>query len=103
MSTRINLGDTVEVAWVDSMFTSGWIQEEDAIACIKYPDVEIKSLGFLFHRDKDYVVIGSHHSSHNDEWEALMRIPRGCIRSITLLRKKEKHVSRKSTGSHSTG
>lgn len=99
MSTRINLGDVVEVSWVDSMFTSGWIMEEDAVSIIERPDVEIKSIGYLFHRDPHYVTIGSHHSSHNSEWEALMRIPKGCVRGITLLRKKAKNERRESKGS----
>lgn len=100
MSTRVSEGDVVEVHWVDSLYMSGWTPPEDVHTFATDPDVVIHSIGYLYHKDRKYVVLEGHHSTYNDESEGLMRIPRGAIHSITLIRKKEHSAGRKNKGNH---
>lgn len=97
------LGDIVEVNWVDSTYSDGWTDREEVEELAKAPDMVVRSVGFLFGQNRKYVTLVSHTCTWNEQWEAIMRIPKGCVLSIETLKGKGVRADGRSNGSRDGG
>jgi hypothetical protein len=89
---RFRKGDTIEIKWTDAYSPSqnGWKFEEDYIGESTENLFEITSIGYLLHKDRNYITLSACHSDRNSEFRCivnrLIRIPLGCINSVTLMK-----------------
>ena len=78
----------VLVEWYDSMSYQRWRSQRELDAFVDEGMDVIKSVGFLYAKNKDLVVlIQSHHpQAGGDNFAEALMIPRACIKSIKKLK-----------------
>lgn len=99
---KLNKWDRIEIVWIDSIHASGWTHEDE----ISTDEKEIETwmtqntLGYLLHDAKNFIGVVQSISSEKDNRsvDAIMRIPKIAIKSIT---KYEKDTSRVHARKHS--
>mgnify|MGYP001619619055 CR=1 FL=1 len=74
--------DLVEVIWNDATTLDGWSdKDESLVPCL------VTSVGFLVQQTKDYIVLAQD-LAHDGERCGRGQIPRGMVKRIKVLRKK---------------
>lgn len=83
----------VIVEWLDSQSSAGWRHEKDVNPNYHLPVVY--TTGYLIEDKPEYVTISSSmifYEEVSNQVCGLMTIPRGCITSVTILKKAKVHV-----------
>jgi hypothetical protein len=72
----------VEVTWVDAQSRDAW---ED-IKTVTNDLALVKSVGYLFYKDKKLVTLALNNDTTNETLSCVMHIPQGCIKKIRYLK-----------------
>lgn len=81
--------DKVEIEWLDTTFTSGWLQEEDIDWEYQKEAMKHKSCGyFLLENNLFIAIIQSFRGVNNkaESIDSILKIPKKCIINIRKLR-----------------
>jgi len=94
-SKKPKLWDIVQIDWLDSMHTTGWVKWHDNDWSHEANSLKHKTVGYVASMTDEYISVMQ---SFQDLWEdghpkvfdALMTIPRKAITKITVLARKNK-------------
>lgn len=80
-------GEVVEIEWCDSFSSTGWATKAEVMDMATSKDVICKTVGYLFHHNKDYITVLQSVALHNGDGENTMTIPRGLIKKLKKIGK----------------
>lgn len=72
----------VEVTWVDAQSRDQWEDIKDVTNDLAL----VKSVGYLFYKDKKLVTLALNNDTTNDTLSCVMHIPVGCIKKMRYLK-----------------
>jgi len=94
---KLNKYDIVEITWLDSHCKSSWSKPHETRIWIDEAvnTMTIKTTGYFFHEDKDFIRICQSHDFQylntngegDDNKDALFAIARSCIKEIKVIQK----------------
>jgi hypothetical protein len=79
------LGDVVSVKWVDASARSTW-HDKEGVRDFSNTEYLVETIGFLSVVSRRALIVAGSLASTGDQGE-LMRIPRGMVQRITVLRR----------------
>lgn len=78
--------DILEIDWEDTCTTQGWCSNRRLKGG---KPARCRTVGYLFEETKSYVSVGISIDRRNESWMDTQTIPRGCIKKIKRIKKKE--------------
>lgn len=88
MADAIPAPPIVVVHWEDASNCATWTDRDQAQAFTDFEfDVNCTNVGYLLRDDDECVVVGARATGDFKEVGLVERIPRGCVQSVTVIRK----------------
>lgn len=78
----------VDVEWFDPQSISGWLSIEEACEAILQP---MFARGWLVKKNKEYIKLSLNKSYEEDRVSDLLILPRGCVKSIKVVKDEADH------------
>ena len=97
LKSKFNKYDCLEITWLDSHSKNGWVTPHNTQAWIDEAmnTMTIKTIGYFFHEDKDFIrICQSHDYQHlntngegDDNKDALFAVAKSCIKEIKIIKR----------------
>lgn len=79
-------GDIIEIHWLDSMHTQGWMPPESADACVETPELEHVTAGYFWGQSKQHIAVCQSLNVHNASVDSVMNIPKVAMTKVIVVR-----------------